>query len=53
MNPLIFKLLEDKCFSLNLLWDLLIDGRNLEAEISNSTIVHIGDINALNQFKDD
>jgi len=53
INPHIFKLIEDKCFSLNVLWDLLIANRNLEANISKSTIVHIGDINALNQFKDD
>ena len=52
INPNIFKLIEDKCFSLNVLWDLLIVSRNLEAEVSNSTIVHIGDINSLNQFKD-
>ncbi len=53
INPRIFKLIEDKCFSLNVLWDLLIVNRNLEAYVSNSNIVHIGDINALNQFKDD
>ncbi len=53
INPRIFKLIEDKFFSLNVLWDLLIDSRNLEADVSNSTIVHIGDINTLNQFKDD
>jgi len=53
INPRIFKLMEDKCFSLNVLWDLLIANRNLEADISNSTIIHIGDKNALNQFKDE
>ena len=53
INPRIFKLIEDKCFSLNVLWDLLIATRNLEADVLNSTIVHIGDINALKQFKDD
>ena len=53
INPRIFKLIEDKYFSLNVLWDLLIVNRNLEANVSNSTIVHIGDINALNQFKND
>ena len=52
INPRIFKLMEDNCFSLNVLWDLLIANRNLEADVLNSTIVHIGDINALNQFKD-
>jgi len=34
-------------------WDLLIANRSLMANISNSTIVHIGDINALNQFQHD
>ena len=53
INPRIFKLIEDKCFSLNVLWNLLITNRNLKANVSNSTIIHIGDINALNQFKDD
>ena len=53
INPSIFKLIKDTCFSINVLWDLLIDSRNLEANLSNSTIVHIGDINTLNQFKDD
>jgi len=53
INPRIFKLMEDKCFSLNVLWDLLIANRNLEANISHSTIIHIGDKNALNQFKDE
>jgi len=53
INPRIFKLMEDKYFSLNVLWDLLIANRNLEANISNSTIIHIGDKNAFNQFKDE
>ena len=51
INPHIFELIEDKFFSLNVLWDLLIANKNLEAYVSNSTIIHIGDINALNQFK--
>ena len=53
INPHIFKLIDDKCFSLNVLWDLLIANKNLEANVSNSTILHIGDINTLNQFKKD
>ena len=53
INPHIFKLIDDQCFSLNVLWDLLIANRNLEANVSNSTIVHIGDINALNQFNNE
>ena len=53
INPSVFKLIEDKCFSINVLWDLLIANRNLVANVSNSTIVHIGDINALNQFNNE
>ena len=51
-NPIVFKLIEEVSFSLNKLWDLLIDKNNLHGEISCSKIVHIGDINAFNQFKD-
>ena len=53
INPCIFKLIKEKSFSLNVLWDLLIDNKNLEGKISNSKITHIGDINAFNEFKDD
>ncbi len=53
INPNIFKLIDDKFFSLNLLWDLMITNKNLEGKILNSNIFHIGDINAFNQFKDD
>ena len=52
MNRNIFKLIDCKSFSLNLLWDLLITNKNLQGKIANSNIIHIGDINALNQFKD-
>ena len=53
INPIVFELIEDVSFSLNKLWDLLIAQDNLQGEISNSKIAHIGDINAFNQFKDD
>ena len=53
INPHIFKLIKDKFFSLNMLWDLLIANGNLEGNLLYSTIVHIGDIKALNQFKND
>ena len=53
INPSIFKLIEDKCFSLNVLWDLLIVNRSLGANLSHSTVVHIGDLKAFNQIKDD
>ncbi len=53
INPSIFKLTEEKSFSLNKLWDLLIANKNLQGKILYSNIVHIGDINAFNQFNDD
>ena len=52
INPIIFKLIKEVSFSLNKLWDLLIDKDNLQGEISSSNIAHIGDINAFNQFTD-
>ena len=53
INPRIFKLIDHKSFSLNVLWDLLITNNNLEGKILNSNVLHIGDLNAFNQFKDD
>ena len=53
INPSIFKLTEEKSFSLNKLWDLLIANKKLQGKIIYSNIVHIGDINAFNQFNDD
>ena len=53
MNRNIFKLIDCKSFSLNILWDLLITNKNLQGMILNSNIFHIGDINSFNQFKDD
>ena len=52
INPRIFKLIQKRIFFLNELWDLLISNKILEGKISNSTIMHIGDIKAFNQFKD-
>ena len=52
INPIVFNLIEEESFSINKLWDLIIARKNLEGEISNSKIAHIGDINAFNQFKD-
>lgn len=51
INPYIFKLIKKKSFSLNLLWDLLIANKNLEGNILNTNIIHLGDIKAFNQFK--
>ena len=53
INPRIFDLVDENSFSINMLWDLLITNEKLEGEISYSNIVHIGDINSFNQFKDD
>ena len=52
INPIVFNLIEDVFLSVNKLWDLLIAKDNLQGEICNSKIAHIGDINAFNQFKD-
>ena len=51
INPSIFSLIEEKCFSINLVWDLLITNGQLEGKIINTIISHIGDINAFNQIK--
>ena len=52
INPIIFNLIDDMSFSLNKLWDLLITRGSLYGEVSYSKIIHIGDINAFDQFKD-
>ena len=52
VNPNIFNLIEERSFSVNKLWDILIANQNLQGKILDSKIVHIGDINAFNQFKD-
>jgi MurNAc alpha-1-phosphate uridylyltransferase len=51
INPLIFNLIEEKIFSLNKLWNILINKKNMTGKIINSNVDHIGDINAFNQFK--
>jgi hypothetical protein len=52
INPSIFNLIKERSFSLNKLWDILIANQDLEGQILNSNIAHIGDINAFNQIKD-
>lgn len=52
INPHIFKFIDEKIFSLNVLWDLLIINKTLQGMIVNSNITHIGDINAFNEFKE-
>jgi len=51
INPVVFDLIKDNSFSINKLYDLLIAKHNLQGELSYSSIAHIGDINAFNQFK--
>ncbi len=51
INPIVFNLIDEVSFSLNKLWDLLIDRNSLQGQIIHSNIVHIGDKNAFNQFK--
>ena len=51
INPNIFSTLEKKIFSMNKVWDLLIDERKLEGTIIKSSISHIGDIKTFNQIK--
>ena len=52
INSDVFNLVHEKIFSLNKLWDLLIADHNLQGQVSNSNIIHIGDINAYNQYND-
>ena len=51
INPTVFDVIKDNSFSINKLYDLLISKHNLQGELSYSSIVHVGDINAFNQFK--
>ena len=52
INPCIFDLIEERSFSLNKIWDILIANKNIRGQILISNIAHIGDINAFNQIKD-
>ena len=52
INPRIFNLIKETTFSINVLWNILITKANLEGEILNSDIAHIGDINTFKQFGD-
>jgi len=36
---------------MNLLWDILIKNNQLQGQISNSVVTHIGDINSYNKIK--
>ena len=51
INPNIFSQIKQYSFSMNLLWDILIKNNQLQGQISNSAVTHIGDINSYNQIK--
>mgnify|MGYP006110592651 CR=1 FL=1 len=50
INPNIFSALKEKCFSMNILWNALILNKQLEGKILNSSIFHVGDIDAYNNI---
>jgi len=49
VNSNIFAEVEQNCFSMNTIWDSLIEKMQLEGKIMNSSISHIGDIEAYDQ----
>ena len=51
INPNIFSQIKQDSFSMNLLWDILIKYNQLQGEITNSIVTHIGDINSYNEIK--
>jgi len=51
INPNIFSQIKQYSFSMNLLWDILIKYNQLQGQISNSVVTHIGDINSYNEIK--
>jgi len=51
INPNIFSQIRQYSFSMNLLWDILIKNNQLQGQISNSVVTHVGDINSYNEIK--
>ena len=51
INPNIFSQIKKDSFSMNLLWDILIKYNQLQGQITNSIVTHIGDINSYNEIK--
>ena len=51
ISPTIFSQIKQYSFSMNLLWDILIKNNQLQGQIFNSVVTHIGDINSYNQIK--
>ena len=48
INPKIFNLTKKEKFSMNLIWDKLINKRKLTGKIMKSQWIHVGDINTIN-----
>ena len=48
INPNIFNLTKKEKFSMNLIWDKLINKRKLTGKIMKSQWIHVGDINTIN-----
>ena len=53
LNPFIFNNFKDSKFSMNKVWDYLIDKRKLSGVIMESKLFHIGDINTYINISDD
>lgn len=51
INPNIFSQIKQDSFSMNLLWDILIKYNQLQGQITNSVVTHIGDIDSYNEIK--
>ena len=51
VNPKIFSQIKQDSFSMNLLWDILIKHNQLQGQITNSVVTHIGDIDSYNEIK--
>ena len=48
VNPDIFNLTKKEKFSMNLIWDKLINNRKLTGKIMKSQWIHVGDITTIN-----
>ena len=53
LNPLIFNNFKESKFSINKVWDYLIDKQKLSGVIMESKLFHIGDINTYINISDD
>ena len=53
INPVIFQNFNNKCFSINGVWDFLIAKMKLEGRIMNSVLYHIGDLSSYDRINED